>query len=335
MTHVNARNILLFLGILPEKRKFFEFYRKEASSYVILKAAYQKNESPGGSALRAISRAIDRFCEKHRRFGIPWLMRYIVFISAVVFLIYMMDTTYTLLDWMGFDPEKILAGQVWRLVTWVFLPLNDGLIFTALMLYFYFFIGGTLEREWGTPKFTIYYISGILFNVIYGFAMWFLNVNSDVLAPNYINLSMFFAFAALFPDHRVLLFFFIPIKIKWLALADAIFFAYSIVLGLVQGLYFAAFLPIIALLNFLLICGSDVLAYLRPYKARSSPQSINFRKATREVRREYETKNYRHKCSVCGKTDADFPELEFRYCSRCEGYHCFCADHINNHVHFQ
>ena len=286
-------------------------------------------------ALRAINRVIDRFCEKHRRFGIPWLMRYIVFISAVVYIINMMDRSGTLFYILSFYPANILHGEVWRLVTWVFLPLNDSIILTALMLYFYYFIGGTLEREWGVPKFTLYYISGVLFNIIYGFATWFFGLYHTSLAPNFINLSMFFAFAALFPDHRVLLFYFIPVKIKWLALLDAIFFIYSIILGVIYGLYFAAFLPLVALLNFFIICGSDVFAYLRPYKARSSPRSINFRKATKKARREYDIKNYRHKCAVCGKTDVEYPDLEFRYCSRCEGYHCFCADHINNHVHFQ
>ena len=54
----------------------------------------------------------------------------------------------------------------------------------------------------------------------------------------------------------------------------------------------------------------------------------------RRINREQNSKPYHHKCAVCGRTDADHPELEFRYCSRCAGYHCFCQDHINNHIHF-
>ena len=291
--------------------------------------------------LRAINRVIDRFCTKHRRFGIPRLMRYIVFISAAIFVVNMMDTTGTLLFLLYFEPILILRGEIWRLVTWVFLPLNDNILFTALMLYFYYFIGSSLEREWGTPKFTIYYISGVLLNIIYGFLMLyilklpFLISSGFLLAPNFLNLSMFFAFAALFPDHRVLLFFFIPIKIKWMALINAGFFLYSIIGNLMSGRLAAAFLPLVALLNFIIICGGDVLDYLRPYKARNTPQAINFRKASKQVRREQSDGNYRHKCAVCGKTDRDNPDLEFRYCSRCNGYHCFCIDHINNHVHFQ
>jgi len=139
----------------------------------------------------------------------------------------------------------------------------------------------------------------------------------------------------LFPDNRVMLFFFIPIKIKWLAIINACYFVYSIIVDVVNRQYAMAFLPLVALLNFVVTCGGDVLDYIRPYTARGSPQTINFRRAAKDARREYENKHYRHKCAVCGKTDADNPGLEFRYCSRCNGYHCFCIDHINNHVHFQ
>lgn len=284
--------------------------------------------------MKTISKAIDKFCLKHRRFGIPRLMMYIVFISAAVFIIYMMDTTSTLIYLMSFHPSLILRGEIWRLFTWVFLPLNDNLLFTAVMLYFYYFIGSTLEREWGTAKFTVYYISGLLLNVIYGFACSYITGRVPFLAPNYLNLSMFFAFAALFPDQRIMLFFIIPMKIKWLALIDAVFFAYSVVSELLTGHIVNALLPIIAILNFIIICGYDLLRYLRPLRARSSPQAINFKKAARQAQRGQADAPYRHKCAVCGKTDLENPGLEFRYCSRCDGYHCFCIEHINNHVHF-
>ncbi|MBR4098714.1 MAG: hypothetical protein IKK44_01845, partial [Clostridium sp.] len=61
-----------------------------------------------------------------------------------------------------------------------------------------------------------------------------------------------------------------------------------------------------------------------------NPQTINFKKAQREVQ---ERKGYLHKCTVCGVTDADDPDMEFRYCSKCNGYYCYCMNHINDHVH--
>ena len=269
-------------------------------------------------------------------------MMYIVIVSAAVFVIEQMDTTGSFMGLLSFSPGRILRGEVWRLITWIFCPLNDQLIFTALMLYFYYFIGSTLEREWGTAKFTVYYILGILLNIIYGFIVRFLTGgimgiildNTSWLVPNYLNLSMFFAFAVLFPDQIIRLFFVIPIKIKWLALFDAAYFIFAFVSGLLQGRVIQAVLPLVAILNFILICGNDALIYLRPLKARASRRTIDFKRAAKKARREQADKPYRHKCAVCGKTDAENPGLEFRYCSRCNGFHCFCIDHINNHVHF-
>ena len=284
--------------------------------------------------MRAINRAIDRFCATHPRFGIPGLMKYIVFVSAVVFILNP-ATNGTLQATLSFSPTAVLGGQVWRIITWIFIPLNNNVFFTAIMLFFYFSIGSTLEREWGTPKFTIFYLFGVLLNVIYGFLMG-LAFNSPVgLVANYLNLSMFFAFAALFPDHKILLLLIIPVKIKWLALANAFFFAYIFVVSFMAGRIAAAFLPLVAILNFIMFCGYDVMAYLRPRRARYSSNAINFQKASRKAKRDSANKPYRHKCAVCGKTDTEYPELEFRYCSRCNGYHCFCLEHINNHIHFK
>ena len=117
----------------------------------------------------------------------------------------------------------------------------------------------------------------------------------QVAGATYVNFAMFFAFATLYPDAQVLLFFFIPVKIKWMAILDACYFAYII--------FFCA-------------------------------ASRYFHNAVRQTQREQQSQGYRHKCAVCGRTDVTNPELQFRYCSKCAGYHCFCSDHIFNHVHF-
>ena len=280
--------------------------------------------------MKFISRAIDRFCQKHRNFGVPRLMLFIVLISAAVFII-----GGGLMDFLVFHPALVMRGEIWRLITWIFIPLTGNIFFAAIALYFYYFIGSTLEREWGAGKFTIYYIFGILLNIIYGFIMWYGLGTTVYMVPNYLNLSMFFAFATLFPEHTVRLFFVIPIKVKWLALFNAAYFLYAIVSGLIAGQIFSALLPVVALLNYILICGEDLLSYIRPIKLRASPQVINFKKAAKQVKRDLADKPYRHKCAVCGKTDTEYPGLEFRYCSRCNGYHCFCIEHINNHIHFE
>ena len=286
--------------------------------------------------MRAISRAIDRFCLKHRRFGIPRLMMYIVFASAAVYFIYMMDQSNSLYTFLGFHPILILRyGEVWRIITWALIPVSNNVFFVALALYFYYFVGSTLEREWGTAKFTVFYIFGIVLNIIYGFAIWLITDIPIPIGPNFLNLSMFFAFAVFYPDYTLRLFFIIPIKAKWLGLINGVFFAYSIVSRIMEGNVLIGLLPLVALLNFFIICGDEALSYLRPLKSRTSAQTINFNRAARKAKRAQSHMPYRHKCSVCGKTDADDPEMEFRYCSRCEGYHCFCSEHINNHIHIK
>jgi len=267
-------------------------------------------------------------------------MLYIVLISAVMYIIG--GAGSGLFAFLGFIPVIFQSGhefsfQIWRLLTWIFIPLDSNIFFVAISLYFYYFVGSTLEREWGTGKFTIYYFTGVLLNVIYGFISWYA-LNSFVpLIPYYLNFSMLLAFATLFPDLTVRLFFVIPIKVKWLAILTLVFFLYGIINGIFNEhiSVFSALLPVIAVINYILFCGDELLAYIRPLKVRTSPQVVNFKKAAKQVKRELEDKPYRHKCAVCGRTDTEYPDLEFRYCSRCNGYHCFCIDHINNHIHFE
>ena len=171
-------------------------------------------------------------------------------------------------------------------------------------------------------------------NIIYGFVVYFVTGMSYSMNANYINLSMFFAFATLFPDNMVLLFFIIPIKMKWLAIIDALYFAYAIISDFAGGMGLMSFLPLVAILNYFLFCGGELFYTVMPRGRQQRKNTVDFKREVRKIKYETKNKNYMHKCAVCGRTDADYPELEFRYCSRCAGYHCFCQDHINNHVHF-
>ena len=284
--------------------------------------------------MKAFIRAVDRFCAKHPRFGIGNFMLYIVIGNAIVYLASMMDSSGLFATYLALYPAGILRGEVWRLVTFVFVPDAGNIIYLALFMYFYYFIGRTLERVWGRGKFLIYYLTGMLLMIICAFILHFAGVETLIFGARYLNLSMFFAFATFFPDHRVLLFFFIPIKVKWLAIADAVFFIYEMV---VNG-FPLCFYPIAAILNFFLFCGQDLLAFLPRRNAAPRATVIDFEKA--RARRESQAQAqqshdpYERKCAVCGRTAVEHPELEFRYCSQCAGYHCFCQDHINSHIHF-
>ena len=267
---------------------------------------------------------IEEFCRKHPGFGIPNLMRYIVIANAVFWIMGAINPV--LMNYMLFNPALILRGQIWRLISFVFIPPSTGVL-AFIAFYFYYWIGSTLEQQWGTGQFTIYFFTGVILTILYGFLIYFITGRSVSLSSTYIFLSMFFSFAALFPDMQVLFMFIIPVKMKYLALVDAAFFLLSVF----TTLFPENLLPVVAVLNFLIFCGGE-LKNLLP--RRQSKSTINFKRESARIRREESQKLYTHKCAVCGRTDADYPNLEFRYCSRCVGYHCFCADHINNHIHF-
>ena len=267
---------------------------------------------------------IERFCYRHPNFGIPNLMRYLTIANVVFWVMNMINRPF--LSYMLFNPALIQRGQVWRLVSFLFVPPSTGVL-ALLVFYFYYWIGSTLEKQWGTGQFTIYFFTGVVLTVLYGFLIYWITGKAVTLDSSYLYLSMFFSFAALFPDMQVLFMFFIPVKMKYLAIVDAAFFLYA----MVTTPFPANLVPLVAILNFLIFCGGELRAMLprRPGKA-----TINFKKESARIRREQADKLYTHKCAVCGRTDTDYPELEFRYCSRCAGYHCFCSDHINNHIHF-
>ena len=268
-------------------------------------------------------------------------MKIIVLGTAFVYVLYML-TGYNsgAISFLTFNLSDFIHGEIWRAITFLFVP-NTGLtgsmrgaFWLIISLFFYYFLGSALEREWGTAKFNIYYFSGallsllcvILFSLISGVAF-------SLSGTYYVNMSMFFAFAMLYPDTTIL-FWFIPIKIKYLAWISGALFAFDILAFLLRLNFAGALLPVVALLNFFIFFADDLLSWLRRITGRTahraSPKTIQYKKAVKEQKKE---KGYHHKCAVCGKTDTDYPNLEFRYCSKCNGYYCYCADHINNHIH--
>ena len=301
--------------------------------------------------MSAIQRWLDRFCYKHPRFGIPNLMLVIVVGNVLVWLMDQFSYGVSLSALLAFSPYYILHGQIWRIITFVFVPLDSNLFFLAVSLYFYYMIGSVLEREWGTAKFNVFYGLGILLNVVVGFLLYAVTapLYPSHLLPllttasmTYVNLSLFFAFATLYPNMQVLLFFIIPIKIKWLAWIDAALFGWS-VLSSLFGVFTSGLaalpgviIPLVAILNYFIFFWEDLMRILHRTGQRAAyrtrPQTINFKKAQKEVQ---QRKGYLHKCAVCGITDADDPNKEFRYCSKCNGYYCYCSEHIHNHVHIQ
>ncbi len=283
--------------------------------------------------MSALSRWLDRFCYNHPNLGIPNLMMIVVIGNVFVYFMDMFSNHY-MSQLLMFSTPMILRGEIWRILTFIFVPTTGyGDMFSTLWFVmttlFYYYVGNALERQWGTTRFTVFYGLGVIMNIAVGFV-------AGATTMYYVNMSMFFAFATLYPDMRVLLYGILPLKVKWLAWIDAALFAFDISFSLTSGLWVTAVLPLAAILNYFLFFWDDLRNLLRRTGQRAAhrvnPQTVNFKKAQRQVR---EHRGYLHKCAVCGITDADDPTMEFRYCSKCNGYYCYCMKHINNHVHVQ
>ncbi len=295
--------------------------------------------------MKNLRRNFERFCYNHRDKGIANLMLFVAIGNVIVYFFTLIDQSQLIYSYLYFDRGAILRGQVWRLVTYVFTYLNDGggfnTLLTLVMLFCYYQIGRMLEQQWGVLRFNLYYLGGILL----------MDVGALLLGCNattaYLNLTLFLAIATLLPELRFLLFFVIPIKAKYFAW----FYFGLTILQLLQGLramlhmlgggvlYLEWLFPVIALANYFLFFGKDVTNVLpdqlryrrvRQKKPKSTQPGPDWAK---NYRNSSGQPPYRHKCTVCGRTDAQYPALEFRYCSHCNGYYCYCEDHINNHVH--
>ena len=199
-----------------------------------------------------MNRFLDRISYKFRRICIPNLMLYIVIAMAGVFVVELFVPTMPLSLYLYFDRELIFAGQWWRVITWIFIPTSTGIIWIIFSLYFYYLIGSGLEQRWGSFKFNLYYLVGMIATIIGGFII-------GVTDNTFLNLSLFFAFAVLYPDFQVMLFFFIPIKVKWLALADLALFIYSFIISGWAGR--AAIIA--SLLNFILFFYEDFGKFIK------------------------------------------------------------------------
>ena len=288
--------------------------------------------------LKKLYDGVQRFCAAHPRFGIPNLMRVIVIGNVAVYVLMLLTQANdaNALSFLTFNLNALLHGEVWRLVTFVFVPAYSSPFALLISLYFYYWIGSTLERQWGTAKFNLYYISGALLTVL-GVVLASLITGNPYLTAagtGYVNLSMFFAFAFLFPDTTVLLFFILPVRMKWLAYLDGALFAFDIIKAIGAHNWAGVVLPIVALLNFAVFIWPEVHYLKERAKYQNSRKTVQFRQAQQQQAKQAQQQGYRHKCAVCGRTDTDYPDLQFRYCSKCVGYHCFCQDHIFNHVHF-
>ena len=299
-----------------------------------------------------------RFLQRNRDKGIPNLMLYLCIINAVLYLFTFLTKNMDLYQFLRFDYEKLMNGQVWRIFTWIFSYGMEshsydfmGLIYIFFYIMFNNWLGQILESVWGTFRLNLYYFGGALLTGIVAaliLVIWGIPVH---VSAYYLNLSLMLAVATLIPEERIMLFGIFPLKMRWLAIFDIVLILLDVikVVALLSGtilwmmLVMVATAPLISILNYVFNFGRDVgRLFSTSFSYRQIKRKREFKKAARpnpnwagNYRSKTGEKPYRHKCTVCGRTDTDNPNLEFRYCSRCKGYFCYCIDHINQHTHIE
>lgn len=298
-----------------------------------------------------MNKFLDKAERKFGKYAIDNLSLYIIIAYIIGYILQMTGT----MDFLRLNPYEVLHGQVWRIVTWVIVPPSSFGIFTIIMLFFYYSLGRNLESTWGAFRYNVYIFSGWIFTIIGAFLLYVFfaygspnnpeevgYVISMYISTYYVNMSIFLVFAALYPNMHVLLYFIIPVKIKWMAVLYAVI--------MVMDVFSTGALPIIiirgvillaSLLNFILFFfgSKDMGKYAHAQRKRradfreSVNQAMNSGHTSSSASTAGPVRISKHKCAICGRTELDDADLEFRFCSKCNGNYEYCNEHLFSHIH--
>lgn len=288
---------------------------------------------------------LDKLERKFGRYAIHNLMYYIIILYALGYVIATFVPQFYV-QYLSLDPTMILRGQIWRIITFIIYPPNTGLFYFLISMYLYYSIGRILEAQWGAFRFNLYFFTGVLLHVVAAFISCYVfgaNIG-PAFGTYYLNYSLFFAFAATYPDMQFLLFFIIPIKAKWLGIINGIYFGVTIVAG-----FLANYLPysvLIGLMNagiiahpaysaMALVSLANFLIFFFGMRSmrRYNPKEIYRRKVYTKSVKQGQKSAATHRCAVCGRTEKDGDDLVFRFCSKCNGNYEYCQDHLFTHEH--
>ena len=288
---------------------------------------------------------LDKLERKFGRYAIHNLMYYIIILYALGYVIVTFVPQFYV-QYLSLDPTMILRGQIWRIITFIIYPPNTGLFYFLISMYLYYSIGRILEAQWGAFRFNLYFFTGVLLHVVAAFISCYVfgaNIG-PAFGTYYLNYSLFFAFAATYPDMQFLLFFIIPIKAKWLGIINGIYFGvtilagflanylpYSVLIGLMNAGIIAhpaySAMALVSLANFLIFFFG--MRSMRRY----NPKEIYRRKVYTKSVKQGQKSAATHRCAVCGRTEKDGDDLVFRFCSKCNGNYEYCQDHLFTHEH--
>jgi hypothetical protein len=260
-------------------------------------------------------RLIEYLDKKIGRYAVQNLTIYLIAGQSFFYIMYLtgrLDRTATY-----FSADLLMAGEWWRILALPFDPPRQSLIFTLVAWYFFYMIGTTLEAHWGAFRYNAYIFTGCLITVAVSFLFPGYPVSNVFLVG-----SVFLAFATLFPDYQILLFFVLPVRMKWLALLTWIGYGYQFLLGP----WPTKLLIMAAISNFLIFFAQDIVINLRYGRRQFAKKAVRATAARKEP-------GPIHRCTTCGITDASHPDMDFRYCPQCEGTQGYCRDHIFSHEH--
>lgn len=287
---------------------------------------------------------LNRLERRFGRYAIPNVMRIFTLLYAIGLVIWLLNPTFYVL-YLSLNPAAVLHGQIWRLVTWLMFPPGGGgsslevLVFGLVTLFFYNWIGALLEQSWGCFRFNFYLFLGVFFHIVAAFVANLVFRNFVLITPDALNLSLFLAFALSFPDMRVYLMGFLPIRAIYVALVYVVMEFYYFVMGTAGN----RITILLSLMNLgLYLHWSGALKELLRGAGAGQNSGAGERRvrilsvdAARRKKEAAPEKKARHCCTVCGRTELTNPELEFRYCSKCKGDHEYCSDHLYTHEHLE
>ncbi len=254
---------------------------------------------------------LDRLDRKLRRYAIPNVTLYLI-LGQAVFFVFSLSGKF-MLDRVVLVPDLVMAGQWWRLITFLFIPPLTNPVFAFFAWYLFYLMGSALEGHWGAFRYNVFLLVGYLVTVGVAFIMPFYPATNI-----FIGGSVFLAFAFLYPDFQIYIFFIVPVKIKWLALITWIGYAYQ----LLFGFWSTRLMVLASISNFLLFFGRDIYWRIKTGRRKMAEQARDLT----GIREAF------HTCALCGKTDISHPQMEFRYCPECNGLG-YCMDHIFSHEH--
>src|SRR5487761_1137853 len=255
---------------------------------------------------------LDKLERRFGRLAIPNLTLLLTCAQAIGFgLIWSKTTTW---DNMALLMTEVADGQVWRLGTFLFLPATMSPIWLFFALYMFYLMGSTLEAHWGEFRYNLY------LGIAYVATLLGACLSPDEPATNvYLGGSVFLAFAYLYPNFEILVFFILPVKIKYLALLEWIVYFLSFTFGD----WMAKAMVLAAVSNFLLFFGKDIFGKVVGGRRRMARSARNLVKPDKPF----------HNCAICGANERTHPKMDFRYCTKCAGSYEYCADHLRTHEH--